>query len=283
MGLSLTAVLARGGGPPDRVWQGGVASPPPASSSLKVVSWNIERGLQFPAVAAQLRRQAPALVLLQEVDRNSRRTARRDIAEELARDLGLSYLFAAEFEELGQGSRDAPAYHGQAILTALPAASPRVIRFQRQTGYWRPRGYMPNWAIFQRREGGRLALVAELQTARQRFVVYNAHLESRGPEDLRLSQIEDVLADTRRYPADTPILIAGDLNTRSPSSPVVEALLQAGFRKAVGDEVTTTRGAALDWIFTRGPVSFQESMVHLDVRASDHFPLSVRIRLDSDE
>ncbi|HSW48719.1 MAG TPA: endonuclease/exonuclease/phosphatase family protein, partial [Bryobacteraceae bacterium] len=85
----------------------------------------------------------------------------------------------------------------------------------------------------------------------------------------------------RRYPVGTPILIAGDLNTRKPSSPVVAALLQEGFRMAVGDQVTTARGAALDWIFIRGPVSFEEGLIHRDVRVSDHFPLSVLIRLDA--
>jgi len=234
-------------------------------------------------VKAALREHSPALALLQEVDRDARRTGRRNIPEELARELGLSYLFAAEFEELGQGSRDAPAYHGQAILTALPVSSTRIIRFTRQTGYWQPRWFLPNWAVFQRRTGGRLTLAAEVQTAQQRLVIYNVHLESRGPEDLRLSQIEEVLADSRRYPDGTPILIAGDLNTRKPSSSAIAALLKAGFRKAVGDEVTTIRGAALDWIFVRGPVSFEEGAIHRDVRASDHFPLSVRIRLDNND
>ena len=282
--LSVLAVcVLHAGPPPDRVWEGGAASSLPATSSLKVVSWNIERGLQLESVKAVLREHSPALALLQEVDRDARRTGRRNIPEELARDLGLAYLFAAEFEELGQGSRDAPAYHGQAILTALPVSSTRIIRFTRQTGYWQPRWFLPNWAVFQRRTGGRLTLAAEVQTAQQRLVIYNVHLESRGPEDLRLSQIEEVLADSRRYPDGTPILIAGDLNTRKPSSSAIAALLKAGFRKAVGDEVTTIRGAALDWIFVRGPVSFEEGAIHRDVRASDHFPLSVRIRLDDND
>jgi hypothetical protein len=38
--------------------------------------------------------------------------------------LRMPYLFAAEFEELGQSSRDSPAYHGQAILTSWPHPRP---------------------------------------------------------------------------------------------------------------------------------------------------------------
>jgi endonuclease/exonuclease/phosphatase family metal-dependent hydrolase len=211
------------------------------------------------------------------VDLNSRRTGRRNIAEELARSLRMPYLFAAE---LGQGSRDSPAYHGQAILTSLAASSPRIIRFAHQTGFWKPRWYLPNWSVFQRRAGGRLALVAEVDVGGRPLVVYNAHLESRGSEQLRKLQIEEILADTRRYPADAPILIAGDFNTRRTSTPVVAALLKAGFDIAVGNKVTTPRGSALDWIFVRGPLLFEKGAIHSDTKASDHFPLSVVIHLD---
>jgi endonuclease/exonuclease/phosphatase (EEP) superfamily protein YafD len=67
-------------------------------------------------------------------------------------------------------------------------------------------------------------------------------------------QIEEILADTRRYLADAPILIAGDFNTWRTSTPVVAALLKAGFDFAVGNKVTTPRGSALDWIFVQGPL-----------------------------
>lgn len=233
----------------------------------------------MPAVSEFLQRQSAALFLLQEVDVNARRTGRRNIAEELSRSLRMPYLFAVEFEELGQGRPDSPAYHGQAILTALPASSTRIIRFEHQTGYWRPRPYLPNWQVFQRRTGGRLALVAELEIAGRRLVVYNAHLESRGSEQLRKAQIEEILADTRRYPPDAPILIAGDFNTRKTSSPVVAALLGAGFHMVVGQQVTTTRGSALDWIFVRGPLTYEKGAIHKDAKASDHFPLTAFIQL----
>ena len=247
---------------------------------MKVLSWNIERGLRLRDVTEILRRQGASLVLLQEVDLNSRRTARKNIAEELARSLRMPYLFAAEFEELGQGGRHLPAYHGQAILTSLAASSPRIIRFEHQTGFWRPRWYLPNWPVFQRRVGGRLALVAEVDFGGRPLVVYNAHLESRGSEQLRKVQIEEILADTRRYPADAPILIAGDFNTRVTSAPAVKALFEAGFHIAAGRQVTNTRGQALDWIFVRGPLTCQTGAVHRDVAASDHFPLTVVIQLD---
>ena len=199
--------------PPDRIWQGGAAAPVEGACEFDVLTWNIERGERLEDVAAQLRKFAPAVALLQEVDLNARRTGRKDVAAELARSLGSNYVFAAEFEELGQGGRRSPAYHGQAILTSLRMSSPKSLRFRDQVGYWRPRWYLPNWAIFQRREGGRLALTVELTAASRRLVVYNVHLESRETEALRLRQMEEVIEDIRRYPADTAILVAGDHNT----------------------------------------------------------------------
>jgi endonuclease/exonuclease/phosphatase family metal-dependent hydrolase len=266
------------------VWEGGAATRAAAKdSSLKILTWNIERGLRLDSVTAALKQYSPDVALIQEVDWNARRTGSRNVAAELAQSLGMSYRFAAEFVELSQGKPDTPAYHGQATLAALPASGVRAIRFKDQTGYWKPRWFIPGWGIFQRREGGRLALVAELDVAGSRLVAYNVHLESRLSEDLRLRQIKEVLDDTLKYPPNTPMLIAGDLNTRVDSAPAIGALLAAGFRRAVGGKVTTIRGLPLDWVFVRGPVSFTEGTIHNDMRASDHFPLTVRIRLGSEE
>jgi len=247
--------------------------------SLQVLSWNIERGSRFPAVRETLVEKAPELLLLQEVDLNARRSGGRNVAEELARRLLLNYIFAAEFEELGQATDPSSAYHGQAILTSLPMRAARVVRFQAQSGYWRPRWFLPNWPILQRRRGGRLALVAEVGEQEAPLVVCNVHLESRGSERRRLSQLEDLLADLQAYEDSTPVVIAGDFNVSSPSSPVIRRLEQARFRKALGGAVTTKRGATLDWIFVRGDMTFRDAVVHEDVKASDHYPLTVRLSL----
>jgi endonuclease/exonuclease/phosphatase family metal-dependent hydrolase len=279
----LGTAAASSGSPSDRIWQGGSASLATQSCDLKIASWNIERGERLQEIAAALKQLDSAVVLLQEVDRNAKRTGNRDVAGRLAAQTGLNYLFAAEFEELGQSVRGTSAYHGQAILTALPVASTRIIRFQAQTSHWKPRWYLPNWSIFQRRSGGRLALAVELGAGPSRLVAYNVHLESREGAQLRFRQMQEILADARRYPSQTPVVIAGDFNTRDPGEPVVHALHEAGFQKAVGKEITTTHGNGLDWIFVRGPVKPSQGTIHRGVRASDHFPLTVRLRLETSE
>jgi hypothetical protein len=52
-------------------------------------------------------------LILKEVDLNARRTHRLNIAETIARKLEMNYVFGGEFQELVQGSKDDPAYHGQ--------------------------------------------------------------------------------------------------------------------------------------------------------------------------
>src|SRR5215471_18074971 len=151
-----------------------------APESIRVVNWNIERGLRLPEIADFLDSQQADLLTLQEVDLNARRTHRRNVAEELARKLGMNYVFGYEFEELTQGSRTSPAYHGQATFSRWALKNPRVIRFRDQSEFWRPRWFLPRTAPFQERLGGRIALVTEIDVPAMVLTAYNLHLESRG-------------------------------------------------------------------------------------------------------
>jgi endonuclease/exonuclease/phosphatase family metal-dependent hydrolase len=283
VGLSMTEALALGvSSAPDslsKIYQGKVSSATKGVGSLKLLSWNIERGLQRAGIGAAIEREKPDICILQEVDLDARRTGHRNVAEELARMFQLNYVFGVEFQELGQGSQGAPAYHGQAVLSALPIRSSYILRFVNQSNFWQPRWYLPNWGAFQRRLGGRMALLVEIEAGGAAFVVYNIHLESREYENLRLSQMEEVLADIKRNRPGIPLILAGDFNTKSHDSPVVRRIGQAGFRNALreGTPATNLKGASLDWIFVRGPIRFENGKVHQEIVASDHYPLSVSI------
>jgi hypothetical protein len=97
--------------------------------------------------------------ILQEADLNARRTHRLNIAEEIARKLQMNYVFGREFQELVQGSKESPAYHGQATLAKWPILKPRLIHFSRQSSFWQPRWFLPRMEPFQERLGGRIALL----------------------------------------------------------------------------------------------------------------------------
>jgi endonuclease/exonuclease/phosphatase family metal-dependent hydrolase len=262
--------------------QGTFTTEGPAGGAVTLLSWNVRYGRRLDDVEAAIARETPDISLLQEVDVDARRTGYVNVAEALARSLGLNYVFGVEFEELSQRRASSPAYTGQAVLTRFPVQSVRILRFKRQTSWWQPRWYIPNWRLFQRRRGGRMALVTTLEIAGRPLVVYNVHLEGRGGHRMRLGQLEEILADVSQYPPDTPIVVAGDLNTKDRPSLLHERLIDEGFHLAAGDGDTPTqpKGRTLDWIFVRGPVRVDDGQVHQDVAASDHHPLTVRLFLN---
>jgi len=257
---------------------GAARSWPP--DSLRILSWNIERGLQFPKILDFLRTIQADLLLLQEVDLNARRTRGRDIAWDLAQALNFNYAFGMEFQELSEGTAANPAYHGAATLTPWPISKARIIRFRDQSTFWRPRWFVPDIPVFQRRLGGRIALVAETSIRGRKVVSYNVHLESRGDDALRLRQLNEVLADKSTY-ADQPVfVIGGDFNLDAGAGDVARALRDAGFCDAVRlpNRPTTTAHHArvIDWIFVSDTPDC-DGRVHDDIRASDHYPVSAAI------
>jgi endonuclease/exonuclease/phosphatase family metal-dependent hydrolase len=250
----------------------------------RIVSWNIERGLQLPKILDFLGSIQADLLLLQEVDLNARRTRYRDIASEVARLLNLNYVFGMEFQELSEGAASRPAYHGMATLSPWPLSRARIIRFRDQSPFWKPHWYVPDLPVFQRRLGGRIALVTEATIYGRTVVTYNLHLESRGADDLRLRQLNEVLADGRRYVRRPKLVIAGDFNLNAGVGDVARALGDSGFCDAVGQPSHPTSAAHLlshrthpiDWIFVSGEPNSQ-GQVHHEIHASDHYPVSATL------
>jgi endonuclease/exonuclease/phosphatase family metal-dependent hydrolase len=251
-------------------------------SSLRVVDWNLDRGQHLPGIIDFLAGANPDILLLQEADLNARRTQRLNIAEEIARKLQLNYVFGLEFQELVQGSEASPAYHGQATLSKWPISNPRLIRFSRQSRFWQPRWFLPRIEPFQERRGGRIALVAELNVAGSKFATYNLHLESKSSNELRLSQLAEVLSDAAHQDSQCPVIVAGDFNLDASRDAAATAFATAGFQDAVAVPRTPTTpsgglfegGRKIDWAFVRGPIRAGSGQVHNQVKASDHYPIS---------
>lgn len=255
-----------------------------ASKSIRVVTWNIERGERLDRVASELSRNPADLYLFQEVDCNTRRSGNADEAAELARRLNMNLAYGVEFEELSQeadAKTSTPAYTGQATLTRLPVRHSRVLRFERQSGFWKPHSWLPSSVpLLQRRLGDRIALVTDLVFDNRPLVVYNLHLESRSMGRIQSDQLDEVLGDiARHYPPNTAVILGGDLNTKYLPSVFLHKLERAGFRSATGERIerTHTIAMALDWIFVRGPIRLQGGEVRRDLRGSDHFPVYARV------
>lgn len=250
-----------------------------ATKSIEAMTWNIDHGGQIAEITAELRRNPCDLCLMQEVDRNATRSGSIDVAAELAQRLQLNASYAVEFQELSQ-SHDQPAFIGQATLTRLPIRRSRVLRFERQSGFWKPRSWLPSsLPLMQRRLGSRVALVTDLEFAGRPLVVYNAHLESRSMGLIQTAQLDEMLSDLEHYPAGTAAIVGGDLNTKYFPSIYLHKLEKLGFHSAIGEHIERTHkiAMALDWIFVRGPFQVEQGGVRRDIKGSDHYPVYARI------
>jgi len=250
----------------------------PSDGRLTVVSWNIAQGTRYEDVRDALAGLSADMYLLQEVDMGVRRSDYRNVAKNLADDLGLNWVFAGEFQEIGQSRRGLPALTGQALLSRYPILDPFVLPFENQARL--------RWRVdpFQPRRGGRMALRAESSGV----LLYNAHIESAKNNTFRHKQVDEVLSNyLESERAGHPVVFAGDFNTAkvSEKSPIVQCLNEQGFVDALGADVSLRRTSInhtypLDWIFVKNMVP-QSGRVITVPKASDHFPLEASVSVDS--
>jgi endonuclease/exonuclease/phosphatase family metal-dependent hydrolase len=264
-----------------------ITTPDPLArlDAVRIVTWNINRGLRLNETIEFLTRAAADLILLQEADLNAQRTHCRNIAQEIAQALAMNYVFGYEFEELSQRRNGMPAFHGQATLSRFPLLNSRILRFNRQSRFWLPRWFIPRMRPFQRRLGGRMALISYVDLPERKLIVYNVHLESRG-NDVRCSQLWELLDDVSQHAADVQVVVAGDFNADLRQEPAVSAIGKTGlgnpFAPILGlptNMPSRFNGSRMiDWILTKGPLIAYEPKLHDSVRASDHYPLSLTLR-----
>jgi endonuclease/exonuclease/phosphatase family metal-dependent hydrolase len=255
-------------GEPDR--EAARASP----ETLTLVSWNIAYGRQCEQHADVLASLEPDVCLLQEVDVGCRRSAFRNVARWLAHTFHMNWLFAGEFQEIGQGRPGAPALTGQAILSRYAISAPRVIRFSNQARWrWRASPLQP-------RRGARMALRALTAGLR----VYNAHIESGRNDSLRRKQLAHLAAEDEAVAAPhEPVVLAGDFNC-GPFGHLcmLDTLYDQGFVDALeGDpasrRTSVRRAHALDWILVR-QLTVSSAGVAACHSGSDHFPVWTTVR-----
>jgi len=250
-----------------------VAGPTVLPQRLNVVSWNIERGVRFEGVLETLRKLDADVLLLQEVDRYCDRSGGRDVAAELAAALGMNWIAAGEFQEIGEATTGRAALHGQAILSRYPITDPGVLVFAEQARWrWRLNPVQP-------RRGGRMALKARTGG----MLVYSAHLESGGNDTLRRKQLDEMVRDQQRETRpDERIVIAGDFNnppmagsSRASRPSMFGAITAASFVDSHGATPRLTsinRSYPIDWIFVKN-LALLDSDVYMVKGVSDHFPV----------
>lgn len=187
--------------------------------SARVVAWNAERCRQVEPSARLLAASGGDLLLLSELDHGMARSGQHHAAREIAWLLGFGYAFAVEFLELGlggpaeraalpAGAANEVGYHGNAILSRTPLLRPAVVRLDGDGGWF-------DGARGERRVGGRIAVVAQVELAGAPVTAVAVHLESHGDPAQRAAQLGVLLDALDAYDPRAPVVIGGDLNTFS--------------------------------------------------------------------
>jgi endonuclease/exonuclease/phosphatase family metal-dependent hydrolase len=253
-----------------------VTPPGPAPArEVSVLVYNIHAGKDaggagnLPRVAELVRSTGADLVLLQEVDRNTRRSGPADQPAILARLTGYSVAFG---RTIGFQGGD----YGVALLSRWPIRTDTLIPLTVTAP--------PGRTVEGREQRG--VLLAEVDAPGGPVAVLNTHLDASGEDLWRAQEIATVLrvAEKARE-RGMPLLIGGDLNAR-PQSAIHEDLRAAGFRDAwpecgEGDGFTfpvATPDRRIDYLYLTGAARCLSARV-LPGDASDHRALLVRLRL----
>ena len=183
--------------------------PAGAPDALGTLVFNMERGVHLAEIGDFLEDCPQArpfdVILANELDDGCVRSGGRNTALELAERLGMNVVFGLEFIEL-VNQNDPKGFHGNAIFSRWPIKRAKVLRLPEQYNWYFDR---------QRRIGGRLAILAELDVAGTPVGVATIHLENRTHGPGRQAQLETVLRAADAMFPGMPVVLGGDLNTNT--------------------------------------------------------------------
>ena len=183
--------------------------PARAPEALGMLVFNMERGVCLEELGDFLE-TCPAVrpfdvILANELDDGCVRSGGKDTTLELAKRLGMNAALGLEFIELVNGE-DSKGFHGNAIFSRWPIKRAKAVRLPEQYNWYFDR---------QRRIGGRLAVLAELDVAGTPVGVGAIHLENRTHGPGRRAQLSAVLAEAEAMFPGMPVILGGDLNTNT--------------------------------------------------------------------
>ncbi|MHC1787698.1 MAG: endonuclease/exonuclease/phosphatase family protein [Christensenellales bacterium] len=179
---------------------------------FKALVFNMECGTRLDLILPYLQHHRDLhgadIILANELDWGMARSGNRNIAGEIAAALEMNYAFVSEFISVRAG-RDGnrEGWHGNAIFSRFPLENVRVLRLP----------IIYDWFHRQndQRLGGRVALLAEIQSQGCRIGLVCLHLENRATPEARDTQLRFVLEQAARVFPDLPVLIGGDMNTNT--------------------------------------------------------------------
>ena len=242
------------------VGQHGGAGPDEPISTVRVVTWNIQFGVEVEAAAQALagldELRTADIVLLQEMD---------DIGtESIARSVGLNHVFASS------GVHDRTGRHfGNAVLSKWPLRDPEVVLLSHRSAV---------------QGQDRIAVRATVSLDGIDVDACSVHTEvpSLSPPKRR-RQFEEIAEATERWAPDR-LIVGGDFNTLTGRG---AALVRQRMQRIGADHVSAGAGAtlrrggrefSLDHVFARGLTPLDSGVVR-GLEASDHRPLWVLLAM----
>ncbi|WP_328424437.1 endonuclease/exonuclease/phosphatase family protein [Micromonospora sp. NBC_00389] len=238
---------------------GNRAGPP---ERLTVVAYNIRMGfgldgrLDLDGLADAVRRQAPDVVLLSEVDRGWLLNGGHDTLDLLADRLGMPYVF---------GPAADPVW-GDAVLSRWPVTDPRTL---------------PLPAVGAPTGAQALAVTLDLGDG-VRTAVVSTHLQP-PPDQGPVVQARAVADFATRYAAGRPLVVAGDLNTE-PGDEAFGQFAEAGLVDALAAARPLATSPAddpreqIDHVFVSPGLTPSDPVAPRGT-ASDHLPVAVTLTL----
>ncbi|MEL6820192.1 MAG: hypothetical protein AAFP70_00425 [Calditrichota bacterium] len=189
----------------------------PGSNRLRVVAWNIERGIKSSEIIRFIqsdpRLQETDVFLLTETDIGMGRSGNINVPAEIATALDMNYCYANSFLVLAKGdegeqtheSENTLSMHGTAILSRYPvkAVANPVLPSMRD--------YMKS---SEQRLGSRRGLICSIQIGTRIMDFAAAHLELKTSSLQRSKQLASMLKPMLTTGSDVQ-LFGGDLNTHT--------------------------------------------------------------------
>ena len=209
----------------------------PAKPAYRIVGWNLERGIHYEGQLEALRRHphlaAADVLLLTETDVGMARSGNRNIAHDLARELGLHYAFTPCYLNLAKGSgveydvagENDLGLHGNAILSRYPLRNVRPVALKNGKDKMKGR---------EKRLGRQTAVVADVELPQGAVTFASVHLDANSSQPHRRDQMRDVLDGIG---PDVPAVVGGDWNTTTyNSSTATDAILGFWVRVFMGPD-----------------------------------------------
>jgi len=188
----------------------------PANDSIRVLAWNIERGIRLDGLIAVLRgnpslRNADIL-LLSELDWGMARTQNRFVAREIASELNMNYAFAPCYVALTKGAglerqaggENRESLHGNAVFSRFPMNG--VHSLDLPNGKDKMKGA-------EKRIGSQRAVIADIEHPSGMLRAVSLHLDAHSSQRHRYLQMRRVLDHLESLDLQLPVIIGGDWNT----------------------------------------------------------------------